>query len=424
MRKMLARAGQSPFVRNVGILTSGTVFAQGLAVLALPVLTRLYTPEAFGLLSVFVALMVFFASVATLRLDVAIPIPEQDDEAANLLALALLFAAGLSLVLGLGAVLFPTQITAGLRQDALPPYLWMVPLAVFGVASYNTLQSWSTRQNRYGLVTRTRIRRAIGGTSVQLGLGAIGVGPFGLLAGQLLDAAIGVTALARAIWRFDTDQTSAISRQAMRAAFAKYRDFPARLAPAAVLEAGYQFLPFLILGPVIGAAEVGILYLTMRAMALPVTLAGASISPVFLAGATKRRQGGTLGVFTRRIMRHAFLVGAPAIAAIGGFGYLLGPWILGAGYDFVQEIVLWTVPWFVMQAVYTPVSTLFASTNRQSQWLGLHSLGFVMIVGGTYAATRLAPDSAAILFALANFGFYAIMVLALARLSYRIETRP
>jgi len=421
LRGILARAMQSHFLRNVGILTGGTAFAQGLTVLALPVLTRLYTPEAFGLLSVYVALMGFFAPIATLRFDIAIPIPAQDDEAANLLALALVITTGVALVLGVIAVLLPAQVAAWLRQEALQPYLWMVPLAVFGIATYNSLQFWSTRQDRYGLVTRTRIRRAIGGTSAQLGLGVIGAGPIGLLLGQLLNAALGISGLAQAIRRFDRVHTIAISRRSMRAAFVKYREFPTRVAPAAVLDAGYQFLPILILVPVIGAAEVGVVYLVMRAMALPVTLVGASISLVFLAGATKRRQSGTLGAFTRKIMWHAFLVGGPTITAIGGFAYLLGPWILGEGYEFVQEIALWMVPWFVMQAVYTPVSTLFASTNRQSEWLALQALGFVIIVGGTLVATRLVPDSAVILFALANFAFYAIVNLALIRLSHRIE---
>lgn len=424
LRGILARAGQSHFLRNVGVLTGGTAFAQALTVLALPVLTRLYSPEAFGLLSVYVALMGFFAPIATLRFDVAIPIPAQAEEAVNLMVLALVTTTGVSLVLGGVAILFPAQVATWLQQDGLQPYLWMVPLAVFGVATYNSLQYWSTRQDRYRLVTRTRIRRAISGTSAQLLLGVIGAGPIGLLLGQWLNAALGIAGLVRAVWRCDRGHLTAVSGPAVQAVFGKYRDFPTRAAPGAVLEAGYQFLPFLILAPAVGAAEVGIVYLMMRAMALPVTLVGSSISLVFLADATKRRQSGTLGAFARKIMWHAFLLGGPTITAIGGLAYLLGPWILGDGYAFVQDIALWMIPWFVMQAVYMPVSTLFASIDRQSDWLAFQALGFAIIVGGTFGATRLAADSAVILFALANFTFYAIVSLALIRLSHRIETLP
>ena len=82
------------------------------------------------------------------------------------------------------------------------------------------------------------------------------------------------------------------------------------------------------------------------------------------------------------------------------------------------------IPWFVMQAVYMPVSTLFASIDRQSDWLAYQALGFAIIVGGTFGAARWAADSAVILFALANFIFYAIVSLALIRLSHRIGTPP
>ena len=36
---------KSAFLRSVGLLTSGTVLAQGILALSLPVLTRLYSPE-------------------------------------------------------------------------------------------------------------------------------------------------------------------------------------------------------------------------------------------------------------------------------------------------------------------------------------------------------------------------------------------
>ena len=44
-------------MRKVSVLAMGTVFAQGLAVIALPVLTRIYEPEDFNILAVYVAVL-------------------------------------------------------------------------------------------------------------------------------------------------------------------------------------------------------------------------------------------------------------------------------------------------------------------------------------------------------------------------------
>ncbi|MDT2285392.1 hypothetical protein P7H17_03750 [Paenibacillus larvae] len=55
-----------PFVKQVSVLAGGTAFSQLLLVAASPVLTRLYTPEQFGVLSVYVALLSIFTVIGSL----------------------------------------------------------------------------------------------------------------------------------------------------------------------------------------------------------------------------------------------------------------------------------------------------------------------------------------------------------------------
>ena len=152
MRKALTRlmpAGS--FARNVGMLTSGTVFAQGLAVLALPLLTRLYSPEDFALLAVYVAIIGIATVVSCLRYNIAIPLPEDDADGMALLAVALIAAIVVSALLALPTLLAPSQTAALLGQPMLAPYLWMVPVGVLLASMYNALQYWSSRKS-YGRV--------------------------------------------------------------------------------------------------------------------------------------------------------------------------------------------------------------------------------------------------------------------------------
>jgi hypothetical protein len=60
--------------------------AQWLAVAAAPILTRLFTPEDCGLLAVYASLCALIGVMSSLRDDLAIPLPEDDVEAANVLA--------------------------------------------------------------------------------------------------------------------------------------------------------------------------------------------------------------------------------------------------------------------------------------------------------------------------------------------------
>jgi O-antigen/teichoic acid export membrane protein len=78
---------KSEFGRNVLTLMTGTTIAQSIPVAITPILTRLYTPEDFGLLAVFVALTAILGSIANGRYELAIMHPEKDEESINIAAL-------------------------------------------------------------------------------------------------------------------------------------------------------------------------------------------------------------------------------------------------------------------------------------------------------------------------------------------------
>ena len=88
IRTMLPK---NTFVYGVSLLLGGTAGAQMLTVLAAPLLTRLYSSEDFGLLSVYTSLLALIGVVSSLRYELAIPLPEDDGEAANVAVLSLIF---------------------------------------------------------------------------------------------------------------------------------------------------------------------------------------------------------------------------------------------------------------------------------------------------------------------------------------------
>ena len=70
-------------------LVSGNVLGQSAVLLASPILTRLYTPEEFGVFAIFASLLGIVGIVSGLRYELAIPLTLTDGSAANILALDL-----------------------------------------------------------------------------------------------------------------------------------------------------------------------------------------------------------------------------------------------------------------------------------------------------------------------------------------------
>jgi len=121
---------KNTFARGVGVLVGGTASAQILLVLAVPILTRLYTPEDFGLLAVYASLLAIIGVISTLRYELAIPLPEDDVEAANVAVLSLLLVAISTALTAILLLMLGTSIFELLGVPVLANYMWLIPVGL------------------------------------------------------------------------------------------------------------------------------------------------------------------------------------------------------------------------------------------------------------------------------------------------------
>ena len=115
---------KSAFARGVGVLVGGTAGAQLISVLAAPLLTRLYSPEAFGILAAFSAILALCLVAAAGRYELAIPIPEKEDDAANLAALSVFIAIVFTVFASIFLIFFREKIAGVLNVPQLAELLW------------------------------------------------------------------------------------------------------------------------------------------------------------------------------------------------------------------------------------------------------------------------------------------------------------
>jgi len=409
----------SKFGRNVGILTGGTLFAQGLMALALPVLTRLYTPDDFALLAVYMAILGLLTAVSCLRLSLAIPLPERDEEAINLLALSLVAAIIVSAALGLPILADAAAVARLIGQPELEPYLWLVPVGVLLAGAYNALQYWAARRQRFQLVTRTRVTRAIGGAGAQLGVGLVHPTPFGLLVGHMLYSGMGVLGLARAMWREDRPLFPAIRNDAARAALSSYRRFPLYSVPEALFNTGGIQLPILVIAAAAAGREAGFIMLAMQVMGVPMALLGSSVAQVYLAEAPRRLRERALVPFTRKAMLGLLKTGGVPLVLVGVVSPLVFPLVFGEEWTRAGHIVAWMTPWFVLQFVTSPISAVLHVTGDLLAAMLLQAFGLALRLGSVLAAASWADDSLVEVYALSGMVFYGIYALVILRVLAR-----
>lgn len=413
--KFLIKINQSSFFRHVSILTYGTIVAQTITALSMPLLTRLYSPSDFGVLAVYTALVSTISSISCLRFHIAIPIPEEKFEAINIFVLAIVATCLSVLLCSISILTWPAEIASALGIAQLMSHFWLLPLGVGLVSLYNILLYWFTRERAYSLLMKARIARAVGGNTTQLSLGYLTPSPFGLLIGFLVFNCFGIASLVTRFVAEGVSQISQISLRSLKKSAVKYRRFPIVSTPEALFDNAGQHLPIIIISANASTAEAGYLAIANLLLMLPMGLIGTSIGQVYLAEASGKRNRGELRSFTTKIMLSTLKFGLPTILAIGVLVPALLPYILGGEWNRTSIVILWLLPYALLLLVCSPISVLLYVTNNQSLALWMQVVGVAIRVGGVLLATNVVGGYLVEFFAVSSAVYYLLYLLVILK---------
>lgn len=383
-------------------MAGGTAVAQGLLVLASPVLTRLYAPADFGVLAVYVAIMAVTAVVASLRYEFALPIPQDDEDAYPLLAVCLLLVAATTCLASLALHGFQGRILAWMDAPALAPFLWLVPVSILGAGLYQVFTCWAIRKGAYGRIARTRMTQSGTQLAVQVAMGLLVKGPLGLLVGDALGRSNGSRTLAMVDGRRDWERLRRVDPARMVRAVVRFRRFPALASGTALLNTFNLRCPALLLAVYFGPAVAGSFALAQRVFALPSSIIGESVAQVYFgefAGRARSDPAGLMALF-RGTVRRMFLLGLPLMAAAMAGGWFLFPVIFGAAWREAGLFVVALAPMALAQFSAACADSTLVVLERQDLALFREAARTLLLLGGIVAAYLLhwAPWRAVFLF--------------------------
>ncbi|MEA2880829.1 MAG: hypothetical protein QOH32_48 [Bradyrhizobium sp.] len=410
-----ARTRGRGFLGSVGVLLGGTGIAGAISALMLPVLTRLYTPQDFSLLAVLTSAIAIVSVAACLRFDMAIPLPERDAEAANVLGLAILSLAGVVVLLSAALLVVPVSWLARFDQPDLQSCLWVVPVGVVAVALNNALQLWLIRRKDFAAIARNRVAQAGAAAATQATAGWLAGTTLGLILGPTVGAAASCVGLAWRIRCTESNLPGNISWSGMRAAWSNYYRFPKYSTWEALgNNVGIQ-LPIILIAALASGPEAGFLMLAMSVIQAPMGLLGVAVGQVFLSQAPQEFRLGRLGKFTASVVGGLLKTGVGPLI----FGGLLAPElfakVFGDEWHRAGILMAWMTPWFVMQFVTSPVSVALHVANRQPAALFLQLFGVILRTGAVYGASIIALAQMSEAYAASGFVFYLVYLVIVFR---------
>lgn len=326
-------------VRNSAQLLSANVFAQALGLAVYPILTRLYAPEDFGALNVFLSMAGIVTLLSTAELQYAIVLPKDDHKAWNVLQCGLIVLAFVSLCC-----------------------LWkpLLALYVLVMGVWTLLNYWYTRQQQFGHISRYQIGQSVSSAAIKTGMAYTPLSG-GLIWGSVLAPLLSLLTNWFYAGRHSIGERwkTPLRKDELLAAASEYRNFPCFNLPRALANNLGCNLPSLLLAPVFGLYALGFFGIALTLAFRPINMISGSIYQVLYQQFSERvHQRASLRPLYRTYLTRAAMIALPGFAAL----WFALPWLcrmlLGEEWGLTGEYIRWMLPWLLCSLLVAPVCSL------------------------------------------------------------------
>lgn len=369
---------KNDFVRNVFTLFTGNAIAQGITLISIPILTRLYTPEEFGTVALFIGIANVIAVASNGRYDMAIMLPKREGQAFHILIGSMVLVLILSLLSLLVVIIFYDRITGIFEAKIYRRVIWLLPLCIFFIGSHKSLYYWFNRKRSFRFMGTNRVVQNAGQTGVRLSRGVFADGNLGLAVGFFVGELVAWGMLVIQLFRKEFWRVKYLSFKTTIKAFKEYSNFPLFLMPMGVLNSFAVYLLVFALSLVTSSTTVGHYERAWRVINFPLSLISASFGSVFyekMNRSDNRRRLYLLSYFGN--LGLAILILSP----IAIWGEVIFSFVLGKDWYIAGQIARIILPLTIFSFATECVSTIF-SVIKKNQLLLIWQIVYLAIAIG------------------------------------------
>jgi len=416
LKKQIRLLLNSKFARNVVIVASGSAGAQAISLVFSPVITRLYGPEAFGLLGTFLALVTILSPVAAFCYPIAIVLPNKDNEARGVVKLSIYISVLVATFLMSSFLAGGDTLIKLIGAGAVGSFVLLIPLIVLFNGWIQIANQWLIRKKQFHVTAKGAVAQAFVLNTIK-----VGVGWFYPFAAVLIILTTVGSALHLVILYLAGIKKKCNNLYQQHKAHPpllelakRYYDFPVYRAPQALINAISRSLPVLILAAIFGPASAGYYAIGKRVLAMPSSLIGGSVRAVFYPRIVE-------AAHKNENLSKLIIKATLGLAAVGFFPFaavvFFGPWLFG--FVFGDEWVIagnyarWLALWSFLGLINSPCVATIPVLNLQMHFLiyEIFSIGLrvIALFAGFYLFSN--DVSSIILYSLAGVILNMLLIL-------------
>lgn len=364
---------KNQFICNVLTLMTGSGFAQIIAIAISPILTRIYTPEDFGILALYMSITSIAAVISTGRYELAIMLPRKDTDAIHILVLSVSIAIALGCICFFIVILFGELLSQTLGYSFLESWLYIVPVIIIIAGLSQSLNNWNNRKSNYKILAKSHILKGGLTSGTQLGCGFFLESGKGLIIGSF----IGFFSTLFYLLSSSRFQKIKINKSKIFVLAKKYRKFPLFNLPNALADSFRMSSVFFIISMLFTANLLGQFMLAWRMVALPTSLITGSISQPFYQKISTASPSNAY-VYTKKMIIQMVKISFFIYLALFLFSPSIFMIVFGSEWEVAGKLTSVLVPWLFLNFITSPLGHIYTCYNKQNIML-LYSVVYMLI---------------------------------------------
>ncbi|MFC1755878.1 lipopolysaccharide biosynthesis protein [Patescibacteria group bacterium] len=357
------------FRKNVLTLFTGSFVSQVVLLITMPIITRIYNPEQFGKLAIFLSIVSLISIVATGQYELAIPIPRKEEDSRKLTSLTMLLSFLFSLSLMILIFLFFNKLASHISFLNEFPYVYLVPFVIFMTGFELSLNQLLIYQNRFRQISSSSIIKTSSTVVTQLisSLSPI-VSGLGLILGQTVGQVSSILSLS---WKsFPINKKEEVNLNVLKGVAVRYQKFPKYSLPASLLNVASSQIMVIFLGGYFGASVAGQFLLAQKILNIPVVLISSSVKGAFKERASREyRKTGSFQKLYRRTFSSLAKFGVIPFLGFLLFSPYIVPFIFGSEWELAGRFGQFFALLYFLRYITNPLSFSITLTENQDTFL-------------------------------------------------------
>ena len=403
------------FAKYVLTLMTGTILAQAVPIAIIPILTRIFTPEDFGLLALYGAFVSILGVVATGRYEIAIMLPKEEEAARVLLQVSVLVALCISIFISIPLFLWSIEIANFLGNKAIAPWLYLVPVSVLLTGVYQALTYWNNRQKKFKNTAISRVNQSLFQGITQTGLGFVQISG-GLIWGQF----IGVITTLAYLLKKDRSYKKILQKadaNELKLQMKKYQKFPKYGVVGSLCDAIATQMPVFMLTKFYSSTITGMFSLTFRVLNIPTAIISSAIAQVLFQNVVEISHTAPekLNRYIMKMFLILFFIYLPVVPILFFWGDTLFTFVFGEEWGQAGVYAGYLVIAVAIRFAVSPLSVVLSLDKNIKKGVFWQVLYFCTITPTLFFCSSLAIEQFFLVFVIHEVVLYIIYLMLILK---------